>query len=224
MHVHRPVLRCRSTSAGVAGVMGSTMSDISAYSRKLVKDIVTALNGAEIPTDDRARISGALFDIVHEHHQAVLVLLGQQRRLYGSASALLRSIFESYVRGVWFMNCATKNDIETFQRDIFQGTFKDKLEDIERVDGVVHGGLLNVKSAAWGALNSYTHGGFLPVSRRFSGDEIKGNYSQDEISDIERIANSFAVLAVFQIAKLGSNGELMKTAERLANEFKQYYS
>lgn len=199
------------------------MIDVSDYSKKLVSDIVNAINGVEIRPDDRSRIAGALFDIVHEHHQAIVILLG--KRLYGSASALMRSIFESYVRGVWFMKCATVKDIADFQKDkLKDGTFEDRLKEIEKIDAVAHGGLRKVKKTAWAGLNSYTHGGMRPVSRRFVGMELKANYAQEEIQEIERLASAFAVLAVFQVAELASNANLMEAAEYMAGELKAKYS
>jgi hypothetical protein len=199
------------------------MIDVSDYSKKLVSDIVNAINGVEIPPDDRSRIAGALFDIVHEHHQAIVILLG--KRLYGSASALMRSIFESYVRGVWFMKCATAKDIADFQKDKSKdGTFEDRLKEIEKIDAVAHGGLIKMKKTAWAGLNSYTHGGMRPVSRRFVGMELKANYAEEEILEIERLTSAFAVLAVFQIAELANNTDLMGAAEAMAGEFKANYS
>lgn len=84
------------------------MSNVNNYSEKLVQDIARAINGVQIPADDRPKIVGALFDIVHEHHQAVVILV--RHRLYGAASALMRSIFESYVRGLWFPSSPSKVD------------------------------------------------------------------------------------------------------------------
>ena len=199
------------------------MHKVSEYSKSLELRIATAINGAAIPSDDRSRIAGALFDIVHEHHRAVLVLL--EKQLYGSAGSLLRSIFESYVRGVWFMKCASEWDVEQFQKDIFKsGTFEDRLKDIERVDGAAHGDLLTLKQKGWTALNSYTHGGFRPVGRRFMGNELMANYSEKEISEVERMANAFSVLAVFQIGELSGNANLSKDAETLAVEYMENYS
>lgn len=199
------------------------MHEASDYSKGLESNISKAINGIKIPTDNRSRVSGALFDIVHEHHQAILSL--NRNRLFGSAAALVRSTFESYVRGVWFMKCASADDIELFQKDKFKnGSFEERLKDIEKVDKDQHGGFLTLKDNGWAALNSYTHGGFLPVSRRLKDAEFVANYSKEEIIEIERMANMFAVLAVFQIAELGKNTELAKEAEKLAVEFLGNYS
>ena len=141
------------------------------YSRTLANDIVDALHGIETPSDDRSNIACALFTIVHEHHQAIVVLLEGQ--LYGSAAALLRSVFESYVRGAWVLQCASSKDISDFQKDKWkEGPFEDRLKELEAVDSVAHGGLVHLKTTAWTALNSYTHSGMRAVSRRFSGNDL----------------------------------------------------
>jgi hypothetical protein len=137
----------------------------------------------------------------------------------------MRSIFESYVRGVWFMKCATTKDISDFQKDkLKEGTFEDRLKEIEKIDSVAHGGLIKLKKTAWAGLNSYTHGGMRPVSRRFFGVELKANYAHEEILAIERLVSAFAVLTVFQIAELANNKALMGAAEGMAGEFKTNYS
>lgn len=193
------------------------------YSKNLINEIALAINGIEIPDNARIRIAGGLFDIVHEHHCAIHLLLS--KGLSGSATALLRSTFESYVRGVWFMECAADIDVERFQVDKFkEGYFENRVREIKEANDIAYGGLLDIKQKAWAAWNSYTHGGFLPVSRRFKGYEVTSNYSKEEVDDIARVANSFAVLAVFQIAELGNNHSLKKKAEEISKKFTTNYS
>lgn len=199
------------------------MTGVSVYSKNLANRIAKAINGVTIPIDDRSRVAGALFDIVHEHQQAVLLLI--DKRIYGSAGALLRSVLESYVRGVWFMKCASDSDIKRFQKEKFKkGHFVERLEEIKKIDEDAHGGLLTLKAKGWAALNSYTHGGFRPVGRRFKGNEITANYDEKEIAEIECMVNAFAILAVFQIAEISKSSTLTHEAVKMATEFNEYYS
>lgn len=164
----------------------------------------------------------ALFTIVHEHHQAIVVLLEGQ--LYGSAAALLRCIFESYVRGAWVLQCASSKDISDFQKDKWkEGPFEDRLKELEAVDSVAHGGLVHLKTTAWTALNSYTHSGMRAVSRRFFGNDLIPSYAPKEIAEIERLANVFAILAALSIAGLAGHTDAMDAAEAMAIEFKAQY-
>jgi|GEM_PF-6062525 len=199
------------------------MYKTSVYSKNLARNVAVAVNGVAIPGEDRSRIAGAEFDIVHEHHLAVLLLI--DKSLHGSAVTLLRGGGESYVRGVWFMKYASKKDVEDFQGDKFKsGTFGERLRDIEKIDGSGHGGLIALKSKGWEALNSYAHAGFRPVARRFKGEDLVANYSDEELFEVERMANAFAILAVFQIAELAVNAPLCEEAERLGREFIGHYS
>lgn len=149
-----------------------------------------------------------------------------QNKLYGSAASLLRSIVESYARGVWVLKCASNKDIEQFKRDRFKdGTFEDRLKEIHDIEDNPHSSaLLNLKVIAWNALNSYTHGGFRAISRRFKEGELAPNYSLEEITGIERLSNAFAILAVFQIAELQNNSLLLAFAEKTSLEFKRVYT
>ena len=192
------------------------------YSRTLANDIVDALHGIETPSDGRSNIACALFTIVHEHHQAIVVLLEGQ--LYGSAAALLRSIFESYVRGAWVLQCASSKDISDFQKDKWkEGSFEDRLKELEAVDSVAHGGLARLQTTAWTALNSYTHSGMRAISRWFSGNDLRPSYAPKETAEIERLANVFAILAALSIAELSGHTDAMDATKAMAVEFKPQY-
>jgi hypothetical protein len=75
----------------------------------------SCIHGLDI-SGDREVIVGPLFDQVHEHHQAIQLLL--RSSLDGSAFSLFRSIFETYVRGVWLLRCASEEEVENFTEDI----------------------------------------------------------------------------------------------------------
>ncbi len=191
-------------------------------SKELVRDIAICINGVEISSDDRTRIIGALFDIVHEHHQSIILLL--DNKLCASAGSLLRSIFETYVRAVWFMKCASDSDVENFLKDKFKkGSFQDRLNDIEQLEDITPHFLSLIKQKIWGALNSYAHGGFIPVGRRFDGGEIISNHAEEEVELIERLSNVLSVLSVYKIAELCGDDNLMIEAEKLANRVDGFY-
>ncbi|MEW6387178.1 MAG: hypothetical protein AB1491_06655, partial [Thermodesulfobacteriota bacterium] len=67
--------------------------------RNLLSLIDREVDGLEFSSEDRYRISSALFDIVHEHAKGIVILLEQT--LFASAYALVRPMFEGFVRAVW---------------------------------------------------------------------------------------------------------------------------
>lgn len=181
--------------------------------------IARSVNGIQLPADDRSAIAGILFDIAHEHHVAVSILM--KNRVYGSAAALMRSIFEAFVRGVWFAKCAKDTDIDRFKKDKFDKKFDELISDISKINLDAHSGLVPLKQKTWAAFNSYTHAGFRPIARRFSGSEILACYTPQELEGIARFTNAFAILALFELAELSRNEQLIVCAEEFAREFKK---
>ena len=61
--------------------------------------------------------------------------------------------------------------------DIKQGYFSDRTPD----EAELSDSLLQLLKEAWQAMSSYTHSGTLQLARRFTGDELKPNYSEGAI-------------------------------------------
>ena len=117
-----------------------------------------SIHGKEIQADDRERIVGALFDQVHEHHKAIQLLI--KSSLVGSAFSLFRPAFETYVRGVWLLRCASEKELEDFKKDIVDKFIADLIGGIEALPDYNVGTLSKVKREAFSAMCSYTHGGY----------------------------------------------------------------
>jgi len=59
-----------------------------------------------LPTDQRGRMAAGCFDVGLEHQAAITLFAGEE--LFGSASALLRVLFEACVRSMWIAHCASE--------------------------------------------------------------------------------------------------------------------
>src|SRR5882762_7895158 len=77
-----------------------------------------ALNSVSnlVETDDteRNRAAAALFGIAADHHGAIVFLL--KSTFYSSSFALLRCLFEAYLRGLWVRHCANDAQVAAFIR------------------------------------------------------------------------------------------------------------
>src|SRR5687767_10581940 len=73
------------------------------------------ITGIAFKPSEREHVAATLFDQVVDHLAVVLEALDRQR--VGSAYVLLRSMFETSVRGYWVLWIATENDLERFSRD-----------------------------------------------------------------------------------------------------------
>ena len=99
-------------------------------SEQLATSFDRDVNGLEFPATDRARLSAALLDQSHEHHKAIRVLLAAS--LIGSAFSLARILFETTLRGVWLLRCASDAQVDQFKIDKLEGGFN---HEVHRLTG-----------------------------------------------------------------------------------------
>lgn len=128
----------------------------------LVKRLALKIEGAEFRRSDRNRLAAACFHQALEHHEAIVLLAS--RRLFGSVMALVRPMYEIYIRAVWLHVCASDADLEKFQKGKLRREFGDLVGEIESHEGYNVGVLSRVKRTSWRAMNDYTHGGPLQIT------------------------------------------------------------
>ncbi|BCV61607.1 DUF6988 family protein [Shewanella algae] len=129
--------------------------------------INSALEGVQIPNKDSHFLPTLFHSTVIEHHRSIVTLI--DKSLHGSASALVRPLFESYVKGLWFSTCASQSDFNKLRKDKFEKKFGDLVSDIDKVN---NNGLAKPKKNYWPTLNSLTHSGAAQLGRKYSGDKI----------------------------------------------------
>jgi len=182
----------------------------------LIRWMDSKINDLEFCANDRNRIAAACFDLAHEHHRSIILLIANS--LSGSAFSLVRLLFESYIRGLWLLKVATDQEIEDYKNENFRKSFSSLIDDVERLDGYNTGVLKRAKEAGWASMNSYTHGGFLHLVRRNTPDYIEPNYSDAEKIEVINFANSFSLLAALGIADIANNVDLAgELYERINN-------
>jgi hypothetical protein len=171
------------------------------------------LDGLEIKKGKRVLLSVGCLDQAIEHHLAICCLL--KSKVNGSAFALVRLIFESYVRGVWLKNCASETQLSQFQNDKLKPSFGDLVSSIETLEDFQSGVIGKLKKSAWSAMNSYTHTGFQQASRRFGKELIEPAYTDAEVIEVLKISGSFALLSFQQIAAEGNRLDFAQEANEL---------
>lgn len=174
--------------------------------RGLSNWIASRHDDQEIPKQLRSLIPGLLFDLSIEHHVGIIGLV--ERHINGSAFALLRAAFETLVRGIWLNLCASDKDIQVFHKnDCFPDglNFGQMISAIEKHPDFSDKLLSQLKNSSWEAMNSYTHGGMLQLSRRINRGFIEPNFDPEEIVEVLRASGFFALFALRQIARLSKN-------------------
>jgi hypothetical protein len=162
-------------------------------------------------------MSAACVDQAMEHQKAIVLLI--RRRHYGSALALVRLVFEAYVRGTWLHHCATDTEVTQYSKNRLQKEFRTLVSELEALESFKSGVLSAVKKRSWSAMNSFTHSGFAQAVRRNTENSIEPNYADGELLDALNFANAISLLSAVQIATLAADdalaNEFLKKAKRL---------
>lgn len=170
-------------------------------------------NEIEMWQTEKNRAAAASFCIALDHHAAIVFLM--KSTFYSSSFALLRLLFESYLRGLWLKNCATDTQVSAF----FQGGEPPKtmVAEIESTEAFTGGVLSRIKKENWSAMCAFTHTGGLHLQRWQSQDGVEPTFVPQELEkclNCAELFGSMAGLELLQLSKSGSDGrdvlQLMK--------------
>ncbi|MBA7642435.1 hypothetical protein ES703_50128 [subsurface metagenome] len=108
------------------------MTDINSIFKKgeVVRNrLQQMLSEKEYACEDINNLLAAYTDLALEHHESIYLLI--DRKLYGSAFALVRPLFDTFYRAHWVCGCATKEQVhEICNNDSFQFP---KMSDMVRI-------------------------------------------------------------------------------------------
>ena len=173
-----------------------------------------------LESDERTRVSAALFHLSLEHHGSILALAEKQH--FGSAFALARPQFESYVRGVWFQCCATKEQLQHFTADNNPPGIDQLIEAIEEQPAYSEKILSGLKARIWGALCGFTHGGYVQVSWRITPEEITSDFSEELLVSLLVTSCALSLQAYVAMAVLAKSEELATSVKEAHQEIFGY--
>ncbi len=183
-----------------------TVADVLRESNELLAWLDRTLDGVALPETFRSRVVGGCLDLALDHHRAIVLTISGA--LYGSAFALVRVLFDTYMRGVWLRRCASEADLERYMADKFNKTMTRLIEELERLPGFECHQLSTVKTKAWKSMNSYTHSGALQIMRRSTTTTLEPNYATEEIQEVLKHVNTVGMMSAIEIAFLAENLEL----------------
>lgn len=88
------------------------LSEIEMHRAKEMNDLIAKRLAGKYPYDDRRALLAAFLSIAQSHHEAIILLVAQER-LVSSAFALFRSMVEAAYRGLFVAFLATDDQVET---------------------------------------------------------------------------------------------------------------
>lgn len=153
----------------------------------------------EVESSSRNRIGLGLLDALRDVGRSVLLLYrdGDPNRRHSACSALLRPMFEWYVRGLWILHVAEEEVIERGEN-----TDPNWPKISVMISAIDHGSNTNVvtiwKKSYWKALNGYVHGGIHIYGRQNDGAAFEPRVSEVEMCEVAVFAELICLLAFFQ--------------------------
>jgi len=179
--------------------------------QEILERIDDSLADATLSSPDGAPLGRSVVAALGIFHQVVEHCFAVERLyrdppFYGSALALLRSIFEGLVRGLWLLHCATPTQATNFiEKDALKFSIENLTQRVEATHiGFSGGNLSQTVKGAWDSMCSYAHTGMRQVERRVAKGEIRSNYTQAELIEVLKTVRIFAIFAAFEIAVLSN--------------------
>ena len=181
-------------------------------SERILNWVHSKLDGMKIPQlpdDKRSQLASACWHVAIEHSMAIVVLVHET--LHGSALALMRLLFEAYVRGMWLMYAATNEDIDRAGRDQFPSC-SDIVTGLEKSHHFSSRPFSAVKNQSWKRLCSFTHTGYQQIGARLTPQGLGYDYQDSEILEALHWADMLTLLAVVAFAEWTANEPLAREA------------
>lgn len=197
-------------------VLGEKLSTAK-KSLELSKDINRSLEGLSTSGEDKYIFPWLFHSLVIEHHRSIIVLC--ENELYSSAASLIRCIFESYVKGLWFAEFAKDVDFDKLRNDKFT---KDFFKLVNAIEGKNNNGLKTAKERYWPSLNSLTHSGTAQLSRRIKGDEVTSNFDSEFIEQMLSFSNTYALLSCAEIIGASKNPVAFKAFSGIVEKHSEF--
>lgn len=155
------------------------------------------------------KAAATLLAVAIDHAQGIKFCL--KNSAYPSAFALLRILFETYIRAMWLAKCANNEQLEKYINE-------DKL--VSKTNGkLIFGDMVieveaahelpayfsKIKNHTWSGLNSITHSGAIQLQRNFSGNSIRHSYEKDHINEAIEFSTMIACMAFAALCDLATN-------------------
>jgi hypothetical protein len=184
------------------------MSLIDSLSRaKDFKQLIDQkLDGLAFGAEPKCKVSAGLLHLSIEHFASILLLV--ERHLNASAAALLRPQYEAAVRGVYFDDCATPEEIDSFVAGQEPVNLSEMIKRIDAHNS--SNALCRFKDKFLDTMHGFTHGGFEQLQRRYTGAVLAANFTDSEREEIVRVSHVLAGVAATCAAAIADNQALVQ--------------
>lgn len=170
------------------------------FAKKFCKWQNDTINNVDVPKNERIFICCGLIELALDHEEAIILLLEAQ--LFGSAFALIRPLFEAYVRSVWLLRVATEEQLQQFKKGAIDQSLGNMISGIEKIPGYDVGALSQIKKQHWNLMNDFTHGGISQASSRYTSTDISPRYPHKDIIGVINFVFRIGALLMVEVASI----------------------
>jgi hypothetical protein len=188
-------------------------------SRKLASWIGDQIENANVSDTRKARSAMALYHIAFTHHGAVLTLIDLGFRV--SALALLRPLFESYLRGAWIEVSANDDELDSFLSGELSPNFKALLSAAKQVSG--DDSLPKFVEMMWVRVCHFTHSGAGLLNRYQDKGSIGDTTPEKDCEASILFCDVVVSFAFIQVSKLMGKPEYEQEILKKFSERKPRY-
>jgi hypothetical protein len=138
--------------------------------------LTTIVNEIHIDNTPHIRMSAPPCYLSIRHFSGIVLL--SQHNMHGSASALLRLQFESYVRSAWLYYSATNTELtHILKEDMVFPRINKMLHALQKIDDNEFTTIKEVNKDIWNIMNDLTHGGIKQIIMHSSEGIVEQNIS-----------------------------------------------
>lgn len=189
----------------------TTHQDLADRALALVDAIAHETQDMTLPATLRNRLAAAAFGTVLEHQHAIAILV-QERRL-PSAFALLRSLWESYIRASWLVHCVPDDKLEKYTSGKFPEA-RDVIKALMALPDFEFKVLADFKDSHWSSMCDYAHTGALQLQRWQGAEFIEPKHTVEETAEVLYLAGLYGLFAA--AGQAGLADDLAKGRRMLA--------
>lgn len=185
----------------------------------LMESISEETDGLAVASDLKTQLAAGCHFAALDHHAGIALLFSSG--LYSPALALMRPLFEAYIRGIWLSDCATESQVSDFVSGNWKKTSNigSMIARLEKTKTFGTGVLEKSKIANWETLCGFTHTGIQQVQMCLSRNAVERSCSDQEIDEALNFAGACAVMAGIATASLANNKEAASRIFHIGKEF-----
>ena len=178
------------------------------------------VDGTSLPTDEKTLLAASSFAFALDTGRGINILLDSGTN--SPAFSLARVMYEAYIRGTWFYNCASEKQIKKFiNTDELDLNFGELILEIEKSSEFSESKVLSrSKKANWKSLCSLTHTGIEQLSRYSNPKELYANYKEEDINSLLGYISYIALLACVEFSKLVKDQNISKELLEIEKEYR----